>query len=433
MPHVPGLWVTVSRLPLAILVLLFAGMSIVGPRWHYELPAAWQGDEPHYLVMLNSLLQDGDLDLGNNYVSAHHGGLDAGRYARGHPLDHHTVWWRDGQRIEWGDHHSFRAGEPSPEDAADLRGVVERPSHPPGLGWLLAAVLWPWRGTAAVEPLALFCITLTGVVTLLLFHGLVRGWAQGEALALAVTAAAFLGTPVWHYSRKLFAEEPLALCAIGAAYFTLRRRNGWVVGAFLAAGTLMKPPFLLLAIPPAVLFARRERKALTGLIVLCAIGVAATLISNAALYGSPWRSPQAFQLGNPLEAAWGLSFGWDRGSVEYAPVLLAAVAGWPAFRRRWPVEGAVLLASIGLYAGLICLWHTWSGGWCYGPRLLVPIFPFTMVGLLGLTGAKRWLRGAAVALGIVSVTINAIAAGGWAYVPNLNPWSGLVREFRPYR
>jgi hypothetical protein len=417
---------TVSRLHLVFLVLLFAGMAFVGPRWHYERPAVWQGDEPHYLVMLNSLLQDGDLDLGNNYLSARRGGQDAGRYARGRPLDHHTVWWHDGRRVEWGDQHT------PGKDEADPQGVVERPAHPPGLAWFLAALLWPWRATPAVEELALLCITLSGVVALLLFHALVRGWARSEAAALAVTAAAFLGTPVWHYSRKLFAEEPLVLCAIGAAYFTLRRPNGWAAGAFLAAGTLMKPPFLLLALPPGALFAvRREWKCLTGLCLMCLGGVAATLVSNASLYGSSWRSPQAFQFGNPLEAAWGLSVGWERGSLEYAPVLLAAVVGWPTVRRQHPIEAAVVLAAIGLYVGLICLWHTWSGGWCYGPQLLVPIFPLAMVGLLGLAQAPRSLRGAAIALGVVSVTINVVAAGGWAYVPNVNPWSEMVRELRP--
>ena len=32
------------------------------------------GDEPHYLVLINSVISDGDFDLANNYRDVHRGG-----------------------------------------------------------------------------------------------------------------------------------------------------------------------------------------------------------------------------------------------------------------------------------------------------------------------------------------------------------------------
>ena len=54
--------------------------------------ASTADDEPHYLVLINSLLDDGDLDVSNNYASVHAGGQDAGLfYAVGRNLDHHAL------------------------------------------------------------------------------------------------------------------------------------------------------------------------------------------------------------------------------------------------------------------------------------------------------------------------------------------------------
>ena len=48
------------------------------PPLRLGLPRVFSGDEPHYLVMLNSLLRDGDLDLANNYQAVAAGGDDDG-------------------------------------------------------------------------------------------------------------------------------------------------------------------------------------------------------------------------------------------------------------------------------------------------------------------------------------------------------------------
>ena len=103
-------------------------------------PAVLTGDEPHYLTLTNSLLQDGDLDLKNNYLQARHGGWDAGYWFRNYDLDAHVRATRQGH------HYS---------------------THSPGMPIIIALLALPLRGTPWVEPFAL--LVCTAAVLLALF------------------------------------------------------------------------------------------------------------------------------------------------------------------------------------------------------------------------------------------------------------------------
>jgi hypothetical protein len=416
---------------IAGLILLVA---FLGAHFVFQWPQVWNGDEPHYLIMLSSLIEDGDLDLGNNYVAVHRGGREAGRHFRGAALDHHTAWWQGNTRIEWSKTFQLDVkawqrddlGHPVPtfvpgheQDMAV--GVVERSIHPPGLAWMLASFVWIVRGTPFVEPIALLSVSLGTIVAMVLFHRLIRSWAPTPSAAVWITAATFLGTPVWRYSRSLYTEGPLTLCAVGAYALILTGRSTVGAGLLLAAGTLMKPPFLLLALPLGVwVKARRGIRELVRFFVPCALAVAVTLASNWVMNGAPERSPQLFQIGNPLEGASGLLFSVRRGVFWFAPIALGAVAGWPKVWRRYPAESLVILSAIVLYCTPMMTWVGWDGGDSYGPRLIVPIIPFVMIGLLGTTELGDIPRFVVLALGALSTIINFLAAGGLAHVTNKN-------------
>src|SRR5438270_13998221 len=127
-------------------------------------------DEPHYLLLINSLLNDGDLDLANNYAHVHAGGQDAGMvWAGGRMLDHHTVLPIDGRRVDWHTFYPFPTTQwetdaegvvhptPAPGVAPPPPGTPEYSIHQYGVAFLLAPVLWPFRGTTWLEPAALLC------------------------------------------------------------------------------------------------------------------------------------------------------------------------------------------------------------------------------------------------------------------------------------
>src|ERR1043166_6851047 len=99
-------------------------------------PAVYSGDEPHYLLMVNSLLQDHDLILGPDYARVAHGGAEAGMRFRGVDLDHHTVLIdpRTGAHALW--QHTFdlnaHTGKGGYKRLAPgfEQGATEAPPHP---------------------------------------------------------------------------------------------------------------------------------------------------------------------------------------------------------------------------------------------------------------------------------------------------------------
>jgi hypothetical protein len=203
-----------------LLPLLFGSPSSTAPL-HLGLPRVYSGDEPHYLVIINSIILDGDLDLANNYAAIHMGSPQAGEDSSGSASDHQTVWFESGSRKEWREIYEIdpanwdrdneghpvprlRAGQPTPLD-----GHPEFPAHPPGVALLLAPILFPFRGTQLIEPLAISCSAIAMILAMLMFRSLIRKYNSNLAFVDLVTVVTFLGTPAWHYGRTLFNEPYL--------------------------------------------------------------------------------------------------------------------------------------------------------------------------------------------------------------------------------
>jgi hypothetical protein len=89
-----------------------------------------------------------------------------------------------------------------------------------------------------------------------------------------------------------------------------------------------------------------------------------------------------------------LLFGSYRGLFFYAPVLLATVPGWLVLlmsRRAGAAIVSMLVVATVLLVNLS--YPEWTGGWSTGPRLLVPLIPFAMIGVAGLmAGCGRAAR-----------------------------------------
>ena len=78
------------------------------------------GDEPHYLLATNALLQGDGFCLQKAYRRVLLGDLDAGLRAAGHPLDHHTVLLERGQAVV----SDAAVDQPAPGKAGDLDADV---------------------------------------------------------------------------------------------------------------------------------------------------------------------------------------------------------------------------------------------------------------------------------------------------------------------
>lgn len=413
---------------LAFAVVLGLGLSLP-LLWREDPgpPLVYSGDEPHYLVILNSLLNDGDLDVSNNYRAVHQGADQAGRRFRGYALDHHVTFYRDGRHYLWSDlyetwaNHWQRDAETGwrpkplpgvpPELIASLEGGAEYSQHPYGLP--LALVPWTFwaRGTPWVEPIALlFSVLVVFGTGLLLRQFLARFipplWASVWA------AIVVFGSPLWNASRTLFSEPWLAGLGL-ASYVLLASGRPALAGVAMGLAFLMKPPVLLLLLPALALVALKREKRWEvargfGLGMLPALAL--FMATNAWLFGHPLRSSLPFMWGSLAEGLPGLLWSPEKGIVWFAPWLLSASLGWIWIVRSPGLRARLAPAALGagLYFGLMAQWKFFGGGYCYGPRLILPVLPFAALGVIGLhqsRAARPWIA-LTLALGVFGIVAN---------------------------
>jgi hypothetical protein len=412
--------------PLSCLPNLQTGRAEIG------VPLVFGGDEPHYLVLLNSVLDDGDLDLTNNYVAAQRGGLQQGRGWRGAYINRHVSYWIGGERVLW--HQLFREdGTLRPGTDPALAALPEYPAHNVGLALLLAPLTFPFRGSWLLEPAALTIAALAVIGAMVLFAGLLRTFTDSTRAVRLTVVALFLGTPIWAHARTLFAEPFLVLCVVGAFWAMLRPAPSyWAASAFLAAGTFLKPQMILLAGALLVIAATtRAWGAGLRLLALPALSIAVTLMLNHHMYGSPLRGPFPFLYGDLMQGAAGLLFSGSHGLLSTGPVLALAFLGFPRLLRDQPLRGTVLGTAFLTFFLLTAEWRLWEGGYGYGPRLLVPVIPLLGVAIVKALDSplldRRFVRWGTYALVGTSVLLNLVAATHYWYAWDANPWE-LLRK-----
>jgi hypothetical protein len=414
-----------------LLPLLFSSPESKAPL-QLGLPRILTGDEPHYLVTINSVILDGDLDLSNNYTAVHKGATQAGQRFAGSALDHHTVWFEQGNRRVWRwiyyadrwDHDS--RGNPVPKlrdgHSPPPEGQPQYSTHPPGLALILAPFLLPFRGTAYVESAALLCSGLAMVIAMFIFRAFASSYNTDVRFVNFATAVTFLGTPIWHYGRTLFSEPYLLLFVTGSYYFAICRKMPLLAGTLIGLGMLMKPPFALLAIPLIAMHSyRREFRSVALLLLPVCVALAAVFCLDQLMFGSPLRAPQEWRQGSLFVGATGMLFSMKYGLLMVAPAIVIVIAIWPSFLRTYTSDAVVIGAGFALWYLLFASWESWSGATCYGPRYLVPVLPLLFVALAHLQHTvlwhRRWARRGALAICALAIGINGLAA-----IPYWNYW-----------
>jgi hypothetical protein len=432
---------------LLLLPLLFGSPSSTAPL-HIGLPRVVNpsSDEPHYLVMINSIILDGDLDLTNNYAAVYRGSPQAGKDFSGTALVPQTTWFDHGSRRHWWDIYETypwdhdNEGHPVPRlragQSPPINGQPQFSVHPPGVALLLAPILFPFRGTQFVEPLAIFCSAVAMILAMLMFHGLIRKYNSNLAFVGLVTAVTFLGTPAWHYGRTLYNEPYLLLFAIGSYSLALRGKNPFLSGLLIGLGMLMKPPFGLLIIPLFSMYVvERKFKSAAVLVLPAVLSLATFSWLDFIMFGSPWRTGLVWQQGSFLRGAAGTLFSLNYGYLIVAPAITIAFAAWPRFFRAYPRDATVLMSAVGLYFVVFASWAGWAGASCYGARYMVPILPLLFASLALLPDTKIWqtryVRPGIIAICALSIVVNGVAAMPYWEYWNSNPlYAALQSHFR---
>jgi hypothetical protein len=273
--------------------------------------------------------------------------------------------------------------------------------------------------------------TFAALAVALAFLIFVRlGFSLGVSLAAATMLA--LATPILAYATQLYSEPLTAALLLGAVAVlfasgdetSLSWKEAMLAGILLGAAIWVRPAH---AIAAPVFFAglvvdddeKRHRAAKVLAIVVALFGVA-YLARNLYLFGDP------FDLGYPAisddgkamnsfdtpmsTGLYGFLFSPGKSIFVFAPPILLAITGIRKLARL--DKGLALVAGVlpVVYLFFYAKFTQWEGGFCIGPRYLVPSIAVLCLGLApALEGAGTWLKRVAVGLTLAGFVMEALS------------------------
>jgi hypothetical protein len=347
-------------------------------------PAGPQGDEPHFLLMTQSLLSDHDLDLTDELAQREYAGFYAGR------LDPHI----------------------SPASPPGRLYSV----HSPGL----SALLLPAYAVGGYPAAKLFLSALAAL-TGVLVHALVLAIGGSPQLALGCWAALVFTPPLPFYALAVYPETPAALATAAFLLWAQRDpkpRQVLLAGVLAAGLPWLHPKFLPLAALGLgfVIVRKGPRWARATALLTFAAGVAALLALFARLYGQPALSaaygPTFPSYVTPLQIPRGLAgLLLDRqfGLLAVGPVFALAGPGLALLLRQRVGDGlrAGVLAAVVLGVG--ASFDMWWGGACPPARFVIPALPALAAAFAPAFAVRRTVAASLAGLGLGVVAIAAEA------------------------
>lgn len=269
---------------------------------------------------------------------------------------------------------------------------------------------------------ALTCAFVTALVALL-FWSLLRRFGLPRRSALWGTCLLGFATPFWVYSRDFFAEPLFTACLLAAFYLLSDLgKSGYAKPAILAGlasslGILTRVSFIpICAIFAAYIVVSAGDVRLGGRKAMwyaagCAPGVVIQAVLDLVRFGDVFQTGYhtAFDQGFSLNLAKGLW--WNlaspyRSILLFAPAVIIFAFGLRELMRKRRAEAWLMIAII-VYVFLVYSgWWAWHGGWCWGPRFLLPVIPLFLLPGLVAARTRPWLVALAVVLGVVGFGVN---------------------------
>jgi hypothetical protein len=334
-----------------VAVAAFALYLLVG--YHVQHAVGLTGDEPHYLLIVHSLLRDHDLEVADDYAE--------------------------------GSFRAFYDGKIGPHLAHGTSYSVH------GIG--LPLILLPGYALLGLTGVVLTKALLGAVAVRELFRA-VEALAVDRRAALVAALAFGVTVPGLFLLTAAYPELPAAVLSIAV----FRR---WVVpmeiGPLAAVSwglgfgllPLLHIKFLTLTVVVAagslIFWPARRREVLVG----ASVALLAVLGFFFSLTGSwnplaSWGTQRVFWQGIPI-GLMGLFFDQEAGLLPAAPFYVFALVALIPFSQRRPALGLLVLAALGAMALPAAAHPAWAGGASAPARYLFPALP-----LLAATAAAVW-------------------------------------------
>ncbi len=376
-----------ARKPAGRRALIWALAALLLSIWIGKLHDYRGWDQSFYLAMTSSLVEDGDLDLRNDFVHVQQVPRTLTRMLyRVRPDGALTNTFAIGTPLIW------MPGYAASLPLRELGGAA-------GARW-------------APMQLAALHLTALGLMTWLLWalDRWLRRMGVGRGLAILGALGLVLGTPVVIYGFRGYTGSHLAstVAVMWLVLATVRMSRRPTAVSALVCGVALGVAFLcrwqdlvkgVVLLVPVIELARRRLPLGRGVRLTALAAVAALVVAGLQLHGwmlergeifSLPQGPSYVELDDPQLGKF--LFSGLSGVVPWSPLFVVGIFGlllpWrvrlPA-AWRWLALG-LLLFDIYLNS---CV-HDWWGGVAYGPRRLASDVPLLALGLGNLAVRRRW-------------------------------------------
>ena len=375
----------------AAAALYLVAASTVSP----QLPA---GDEPHYLVITQSLLLDHDLKIENNHRR--------------------------------GDYHAYYSGDLRPDYLK--RGTDDEiySIHAPGLSVAVIPAFALFGYPGVIVFLALLSAAATGLAWDAVWK--TTGDAASSWFGWATVA---LSAPFFFQSFIAYPDAPGAAIVMVAIATLIRgpaasERRLFLTGAALAALPWLHTRFSVAsAVLAALILARGDGERLarraSALLTAPIVSAVAWFGFFYAIYGTadpraPYGGYTQSEIVNLVRGVPGLLVDQQFGLLPNAPVYLCAFAGFAALTRRAPRLAIELALLIVPYALAVAAFYMWWGGFSSPARFLTLIvLPLAIPAGIWFQSAGRGGRilglGALLLTATITATIVCVDRGALLY------------------
>jgi len=229
--------------------------------------------------------------------------------------------------------------------------------------------------------------------------------------AAGVACCAVVGGFVLVYATEYFAEAVVALLLVVAV--ERASANRWSHAYAALAVALVVHPRVAPAVAAFGLVAlwRAGLRRTVGAVWPLGVAVGVILAYNVARFGSPFETGYADEtFSTPLlDGLTGLFLIGSKSILIFAPlVVVGAHALWVL--RRAHTDVVVLIASTSVATLLsTAMWHSWQGGWAWGPRFLAPVVPLMTIAIAPWLSRDRRRWGGVIVLAIGGFLVSAPA------------------------
>jgi GT2 family glycosyltransferase len=260
--------------------------------------------------------------------------------------------------------------------------------------------------------------------------------------AMVITLIYGLGTCVWSTSSQALWQHGPGEFFLGLGTFSLfRRQRGYapyLAGLAYGMAFMCRPTNSVAVIAGLLLFLLTDRR---NALRYLAGGLPVALLFfayNLHYFGKPIAFGQVTALverfgKSDVSVVWqnslltglaGVLFSPSRGLFVFSPIAVFSV--WAVFRiwrdKRWLPLRALAFATVALWL-VVARWTGWTGGWCYGYRLVVDsaiFLAFLAIPVAEEIRKRRVLLAVVAMLAVWSVSVQAL--GAWVY--DVRGWNG---------